>query len=122
MRLLGVAMVVLLSSAALSLDVGAQEMSGLEGKVLRGPVSPVCREARPCQVPAAIALSFRRYGREIARVKSTKSGSYRIALAPGGYSVTPAYRHPLWRISPQRVRVPVGRYARVNFLIDTGIR
>jgi len=115
-------MVGVLCCAVLSITATAQEISGLEGKVLRGPASPVCRQARPCQVPAAIALAFRRNGTEIARVKSTRSGNYRIALAPGAYTVTPAFRHPLWRISPQRVRVPVGHYARVNFLLDTGIR
>jgi hypothetical protein len=36
--------------------------------------------------------------------------------------VRPAFRHPLWRLLPQTVRVPFGSYARVNFLIDTGIR
>ena len=58
----------------------------------------------------------------MARVKSTRTGDYRIALAPGVYSVSPALRAPLWRLSPQTVRVPEGSYRLVNFFIDTGIR
>jgi hypothetical protein len=99
-----------------------EEPSGLVGNVLRGPVSPVCIAARPCQVPASAVLAFRRNGREVARVRSTKAGAYRVALPAGTYAVTAASRHPLWRILPGTVRVPSGAYARVNFLLDTGIR
>jgi hypothetical protein len=67
-------------------------------------------------------LDFSRHGALVARVKSTRSGDYRIALAPGVYSVSPALRASLWRLSPKTVRVPEGRYVRVNFLVDTGIR
>jgi hypothetical protein len=55
-------------------------------------------------------------------VRSTQSGEYKIGLSPGVYTVEPAFPHPLWRLSPRTVRVPAGRYMRVNFLIDTGIR
>jgi hypothetical protein len=96
--------------------------SGLQGKVLRGPVSPVCVATRPCQVGASVILAFSRSGVLVARVKSARTGDYRIALAPGVYAVSPALRAPLWRLSPQTVRVPEGGYRRVNFLVDTGIR
>jgi hypothetical protein len=99
-----------------------ERSSGLAGRVLRGPVSPVCVTTRPCQVGASVILAFSRNGAVVAKVKSARSGDYRIALAPGSYTVSPALRAPLWQLSPRRVRVPAGRYARVNFLIDTGIR
>ena len=115
----------LVASLACLVSSGAwagQGSSGLSGKVLRGPVSPVCKLAQPCQAPASVTLAFGRNGREVARVRSTRAGEYRVALAPGTYAVSFAFRHPLWRLSPQRVRVPSGSYARVNFLLDTGIR
>jgi hypothetical protein len=96
--------------------------SGLVGRVLRGPVSPVCVATRPCQVGASVVLAFSQNGVLVTKVKSARSGDYRVALAPGLYSVSPALRAPLWRLSPRTVRVPAGRYARVNFLVDTGIR
>jgi hypothetical protein len=96
--------------------------SGLDGKVLRGAMSPACLTARPCQVGASIVLAFSRHGTTVAQVKSAPTGDYRIGLAPGVYTVTPARRARLWRVSPQTVRVPVGGYRRVDFLVDTGIR
>ena len=123
MRLCTAAFVAAVTSSIVISGVGAgQQSSGLAGKVLRGPVTPVCIVTRPCQVPASATLAFRQTGREVARVRSTKTGEYRISLPPGRYAVRPAFHHPLWRISPQAVRVPSGGYARVNFLIDTGIR
>ena len=122
MRVSATAIVVALVALTLSGASDGQVANGLSGKVLRGPVSPVCVVARPCQVPASVTLAFGRNGKEVARVRSARSGEYRVALSPGTYTVWPAFRHPLWRISPQTVRVRSGTYARVNFLIDTGIR
>lgn len=122
MRVRTAALVALFAALILSGVSVGQVTSGVSGKVLRGPVSPVCVVARPCQVPASVTLAFGRNGREVARVRSSRAGEYKVALAPGIYSVTPALRHPLWRISPQTVRVRSGSYVHVNFLIDTGIR
>jgi hypothetical protein len=114
--------IVVVALAAVPMSIASGSSSGLEGKVFRGPISPVCIANRPCQAPASVNLAFSRNGMVVAQVKSTPAGQYRIALAPGVYSVTPARRVPLWRLSPQAVRVPAGSYRRVNFLVDTGIR
>jgi hypothetical protein len=95
---------------------------GLQGRVLRAPAQPVCVSLRPCSTPVSVVLAFFRSGRERAHVRSSRNGEYRVSLAPGRYSVRVAHRHPLWRALPQTVRVPVGRYARVNFFVDTGIQ
>jgi hypothetical protein len=118
------AMVVAFVVAAMPMSVasGGSSRSGLEGKVSRGPITPVCIQARPCQAAASVTLAFSRGREQVARVRSTQAGDYRVALSPGVYTVTPAYPHPLWRMSPRSVQVPDGRYKRVNFLIDTGIR
>jgi len=97
------------------------QSSGLDGRVLRGAISPACQGVRPCEIGAFVTLAFARHGTVVAQVRSTTTGEYRIALAPGVYSVTPARRAPLWRLLPQTVRVPVGSYRRVDFLVDTGI-
>lgn len=94
--------------------------SGLDGRVLLGAVTPNCLAARPCQVGAAVTLAFARHGTVVARVRSAASGEYRIALAPGVYSVMPA-RRAHWHLSPRTVHVPVGSYRRVDFLVDMGI-
>ena len=93
--------------------------SGLYGTVMRGPVAPVCTTEQPCSVPAGGAtLVFLRNGREVARAKTSATGSYRIVLAPGVYAVR-AGKRPL---DPDTVRVRRARMLRVDFSIDTGIR
>ena len=116
------AVAVLLAVAVWLAGAAGSSGGGLHGRVLRGPVSPVCVVGKPCSVPAAVTLAFVRGQTEVARVRSASTGAYRVTLPPGDYVVRPAFRHPLWRLAPSRVHVPVGRYARVNFLLDTGIR
>ena len=50
-----------------------------------------------------------------------KDGSYRIRLAPGVYAVRRALA-TVRPVEPDTARAPVGRFARVDFKIDTGIR
>jgi hypothetical protein len=121
MRVLFAAIAVV-ALAAIPTSIASSSSSGLEGSVFRGPISPVCVAMRPCTVPAAVILAFSRGGVRVAQVRSLATGRYRIPLPPGAYSVSTAYPHPLWRISPAAVRVPEGGYRRVNFLVDTGIR
>jgi hypothetical protein len=93
--------------------------AGLYGTVSRGPITPVCVAEQPCSAPApgAVVL-FARGEREVARVKAGPAGRYRLALAPGRYTV----RTPKRPIDPSAVVVRHGRMARVDFSIDTGIR
>jgi len=97
------------------------QSSGLDGRVLRGAISPACQGVRPCEIGAFVTLAFARHGTVVARVRSAPTGEYRIGLTPGVYSVTPEHREPLWRLFPRTVRVPVGSYRRVDFIVDTGI-
>lgn len=100
-------------------------LSGLTGIVTRGPVTPVCRVDQPCDAPAAVTLVFTRLtdGRTFAARSRAADGRYRIALAPGRYRVRTRQASPFERVpSPSSVTVPRGRYARVDFAIDTGIR
>jgi len=97
--------------------------SGLVGVVMRGPTTPVCMVGKPCSEPTSATLIFFRAGRERARTRSAANGHYRIALAPGNYSVRTSPPNRIGRgLEPATVTVPRGRYARVNFSIDTGIR
>jgi hypothetical protein len=117
-----------ISAAALAALVlggaaGAGEGSGLFGVVRKGPITPVCVAERPCSAPAAgVSLVFSRGTRQVARATSGRDGSYHVALAPGLYGVR-AVVSTRWRVvKPVDVRVPAGRHARVNFMLDTGIR
>ena len=92
--------------------------SGLYGVVIRGPIRPVCVAGQPCSAPApGVVLRFSRGGRVAAEARTRRDGSYRVRLAPGRYSVGGARR-----LEPRVATVPTGRFRRVDFSIDTGIR
>jgi hypothetical protein len=99
--------------------------SGLHGVVLRGPTKPVCPEEQSCEAPApGIVLQFRRVrlGLLVAQVRTNAAGMYTVRLAAGIYSVTTQRRTIGTGLTPRVVRVPIGRLARVNFHLDTGIQ
>jgi hypothetical protein len=95
---------------------------GLHGTVLRGPIRPVCQVGVPCTAPTRATLAFTREG--VRRtVRSGTDGRYRIALPSGRYAVSVVPPLRIGRgIDPRAVTVPAGRFARVDFTIDTGIR
>jgi hypothetical protein len=113
--------VVTISAGAAS---GATTGSGLRGLVTRGPIMPVCMVDQPCDEPAAnVRLVFLRNGKVVARARTSPTGWYRVALAPGRYAVRLPGKPALGRIvKPQTARVVRGRYSRVDLSIDTGIR
>ena len=99
--------------------------SGLQGTVVIDPARPVCVVGEPCSAPDANdVLVFWRTGRRVAAVRTDAQGRYRKTLAPGRYTVTaPRHRGGIGRgLVPRRVTVSRGRYARVNFRLDVGIR
>lgn len=87
------------------------------------PARPVCVEDDPCTKPArGVLLAFKRDGRVVARIRTTKDATYRVLLAPGVYAVSaPEYRR-LSGVTPEKVRVPRARIARVDLQIDTGLQ
>ena len=93
--------------------------TGLVGYVSRGPIAPRCAPGNSCYRPAQVTLRFSRQGSPVARAATRASGAYRIALAPGVYSVSVAAR--LGFLRPSLVRVPADRWKRVNFTLSTGI-
>jgi hypothetical protein len=102
---------------------GGTATSGLKGRVMRGPTTPVCRVNVPCEEPArGIKLIFSRSDKVVARTTTSQKGYYRIALKPGTYSVRT--NRPAFEKVPQPSRVAVrdDTFRRVVFHIDTGIR
>jgi hypothetical protein len=123
MRVGGVMVAALvLASAAAGIGQSAS-VSGLRGVVMRGPTKPVCIEGEPCEAPAAgLTLRFSRAGAIIAQVKTGPAGGYSVRLRAGVYAVTTQNARSLSQLTPRRVLVPVGRMARVDFHLDTGIQ
>jgi hypothetical protein len=110
-------------SVALLLSL-AIAVSGLSGKVERGPTMPVCRAGESCSAPVVGAvLRFSRGGTVVAHTRTRTGGRYSIRLAPGVYSVSirPAPRIGTG-LRPRSVRVRLGIVGHVDFMLDTGIR
>jgi len=114
-------------SLALVLVAGAQATvspSGLRGVVMRGPISPMCVAEEPCTEPAAnVTLLFSRNDRIVGRTVTDSVGRYRLRLPAGVYAVRRPGSVTIGRgMEPDHARVYAGRFVRVNFSIDTGIR
>ena len=117
---------------ALALSVGAaapagtQPTTGLKGKVLRGPVSPVCRIDTPCYVPYRGRLIFTpfRISSSVADIRTSLKGMYTASLAPGRYRVSTRIGQKFQgrNVEPEVVLVPKTGTRRVDFIVDTGIR
>jgi hypothetical protein len=98
--------------------------SGLRGVVTRGPITPVCVAEQPCDAPAKhTTLLFSRYGSVVGRTTTDTEGRYRVQLPPGLYQVSRTVPSKIGRgLEPGQARVRPGRFVRVDFSIDTGIR
>jgi hypothetical protein len=103
---------------------GSTSTSGLKGRVMRGPIQPVCPVNEPCDEPArGVKLLFYRSGKLVARATTNGKGWYRVTLKPGAYTVRTNRPSRFEKVpDPSRVRVPKDRVKRVDFQIDTGIR
>jgi hypothetical protein len=125
-RVVGLAAVGLVALATPMLSFGgaaATQVSGLRGLVMQGPTAPVCRADDPCEEPArGILLQFRRGGKVVAEVKTTRAGRYSVRLRAGSYAVKTPLRRVGTGLTPRVVRVLRGRIARVDFHLDTGIQ
>jgi hypothetical protein len=98
--------------------------SGIHGRVVLGPTCPVQRIGQTCTRPyrALISIRARATGRLVARVHSSASGRFTIALAPGRYLLVPRSGNPYPRSSPEATTVREDRYTKVIIQYDTGIR
>jgi hypothetical protein len=121
MRRLAVTVVVFVAAGS---TAAGTTTSGLYGFVRRGPITPVCVAGQPCDGPArSFPLVFWRNGKVAGRTTTSRTGSYRIRLAPGIYRVSSSERPTIGRTpEPRSARVFSGRFHRVDFFVDTGIR
>lgn len=106
---------------AVGADAGST--TGIGGVLYRGPITPVCRVGTPCNAPApGLTLVFARPGHSF-RVRTSAGGHFSISLQPGIYAVRIVPATTIGSgLSPRVVRVPIGGWARVRLLLDTGIR
>ncbi|MCA1830144.1 MAG: hypothetical protein ABR552_05980 [Actinomycetota bacterium] len=96
--------------------------SGVQGFVKSGPTCPVQIEASPCpDRPLSTDLLFLQGTEEVARARSASDGSFRIALAPGDYTIEGPPGGPP-SLKPVAVSVKAHAFVTVTLTFDTGIR
>jgi len=105
----------------------AATASGVGGQVTAGPTCPVERpgdsacDART--VKGAVLVLRDAGGAEVARFTTDASGLFRIALAPGSYTLEPQPVEGLMGTArPQQVTVEDGKLTTLAVTYDTGIR
>jgi hypothetical protein len=104
---------------------GSAGGSGLYGSVRISPASPVCGANSACTRPArGFRLVFSRNGKTVASAKTDREGRYRVQLGRGRYVVRAGRVavSPKSGLVPRQVTVPSGRFAKRDFVYDSGIR
>lgn len=119
------------AGVASAIGCGAQSSAsspagGLYGSVRISPSTPVCLAGKSCAKPAhGFKLAFSSSGRTVT-VTTDAKGRYRVRLEPGRYAVRAAGKSrnpsPKAGLQPHAVSVPGDRYAKRNFVYDSGIR
>jgi Carboxypeptidase regulatory-like domain len=98
--------------------VCATGRSGVEGIVMRGPITPVCVEGHPCDAPAAGVTVQAMQGNVVATTVTDKNGRFTLALQAGDYAIQALGQGT----KPQQAHVSATKLTEVAFFIDTGIR
>jgi len=100
--------------------------SGIEGRVVRGPMCPNAESAAPCpDEPFSASFEvFDGQGNEITRFDSDTQGNFHVALDPGVYMIVPGIDAPLMLPKTQEKQVDVqeNQFLQVTLRFDTGIR
>jgi len=96
----------------------------LYGTVTAGPTCPVERPDHPCPPrPVAATIEVRRPdGTTAAATRSDAAGAFRIAVAPGSYTVIVVTGGVLPRCPRTPVNVSPSASTKVDISCDTGIR
>ncbi len=100
--------------------------SGIELHVLEGPMCPGpvqvgaggCPD-KPYQAEIQVLNSS---GEELTRFLTDAGGYYKLALAPGDYTLHPIPGKPLPHAADQTVTVEAGVFIQVTITYDTGMR
>lgn len=104
-----------------------EQVVGIAGRATAGPTCPVEQPGDPScgprSVPFATVVVRDASGAEVARTETDDAGFFRIALAPGAYTVEAQPVEGLMGTpAPVSVAFGAGLEAWVDFAYDTGIR
>jgi Carboxypeptidase regulatory-like domain len=98
--------------------------SGIEGKVVLGPMCPVETQDSPCPAKplAADVVVSTVDGEKVAGVRSGGDGRFRVSVPPGDYLITVEKLEGIQFVKPLPVTVQDGAFVDVTVSVDSGIR
>jgi hypothetical protein len=100
-------------------------ITGLEGKVYRGPISPVAMEDQVNDAPfSALFRVYNLKNKLITSFLSNADGEFMVMLAPGNYKIIPDNTAPIMSAESQIKEITVNAVGITNMdlYFDTGIR
>ncbi len=117
-------LLLLLLSACALVPSATPETSGVEGRVLIGPMCPVVQAGTECpDLPYQAGLIILKPdGREVQRFETDEQGRFSIPLPPGDYILAPQSKDAMPFASEVNFTVAPGEYTRLTFYFDSGIR
>jgi hypothetical protein len=110
-----------LAACAATVTTSATD-SGIQGKAIYGPTCPVQRVGGPsCQRPYGGQIYVTAKDGIAVIVRSKSDGSFRVALAPGTYTVSSG-NQGLPIVKPFDVTVDPHTFTTITVMFDSGIR
>ena len=96
----------------------------VDGRVVRGPIQPVCQVDISCDAPFSAGFSVRQGGDAVAHFQSDADGRFTVRLEPGVYLVVPDADAPIFspRQQTKPLTIPDADSTTVELSFDTGIR
>ena len=121
-KLIGVCLALVLAACASRAPTPTD--SGIEGKVLIGPVCPVVQIGQDCpDQPYQATLTVNNPdGEKIVQFQTDEQGYFKIPLAPGDYVLHPESPNTLPFADEQPFTVEAGKYTQIILNYDSGIR
>jgi hypothetical protein len=116
--------VLILALATCSLYSPTPRGSGIEGKVLLGPMCPVVQQGQECpDQPYQATLTVKSLdGVQIKQFQTDEQGHFQVPLVPGQYILHPESPNGLPFAGDQSFVVETGKYTQITVNYDSGIR
>jgi hypothetical protein len=121
--MLRVAILVMLSVCVACASQAGAPAGGIEGRVTIGPTCPVERAGSPCP-PGIWSGTVRATSSDgsVHETATASDGSYRLALAPGTYTVTPVVEGGGPPTAKPATVTVGGTMQQLDLQLDSGIR
>jgi hypothetical protein len=117
---------ILLLAACSALGTPTPAEGGISGLVMLGPTCPVVREGVDCPLkPYQATMSvLNDRGKVVLQFETDEQGEFRVALAPGEYTLRPESPEGLPYPFADQIDFTVapGAFTRLSVIYDSGIR